>query len=259
MRPDLETALVGFVALQKGNSRGASVYLHRYGDTVVFGYGIYERGVVAHEQAYAMIAALIFNMVRSLTDGAAQPVEILLSFRCPIETKPYSEFFGVPIRFDQPETGLVLPMSALGAPIGGARPEEMKRLEHLASVMAPASQSAWTDRVRHALRPLLLRNEPTTASTAEQLSVNVRTLSRRLAREGTSYQAILDDVRYAMACELLAVTDMTIGEIADALCYSAHGPFIDAFRRWSGVVPSAWRSVARLTDEGERVGVARLT
>jgi AraC-like DNA-binding protein len=243
--PDLETALAGFVALQRGNSRGASVYLHRYGDTVVFGYGIYERGAVAYEQAYALIAALIFNMVQALTGGVAQIAEVLFSFRRPSESKSYSELFGVPIRFDQPETGLVLPMSALSAPIPGARPEEMKRLKRLAASMAPASHRVWTDRVRHALRPLLLRNEPTSASAAAHLSVNVRTLSRRLASEGTSFQEILDDVRYAMARELLAVTDMPIGDIAAALCYSAHGPFIDAFRRWSGAAPSMWRHAIR--------------
>jgi AraC-like DNA-binding protein len=75
--------------------------------------------------------------------------------------------------------------------------------------------------------------------------VNVRTLSRRLASEGTSFQEILDDIRYAMARELLAVTDMPIGDIADALSYSAHGPFIDAFRRWSGIAPSVWRRASR--------------
>jgi AraC-like DNA-binding protein len=243
--PDLETALAGFVALQQGNSRGASVYLHRYGDAVIFGYGIYERGAVAHEQIYALIEALAFNTVRALTRGVAQPVEVLFSFRRPRETKPYSDLFGVPIRFDQPESGLVLPLSALRAPIPGARPEELQRLERLAAGMAPARHRVWTDRVRHALRPLLLRGEPTSASSAANLSVNVRTLSRRLASEGTSFQEILDDIRYAIARELLAVTDMPIGDIAAALSYTAHGPFIDAFRRWSGVAPSVWRRAIR--------------
>ena len=70
--PDLETALSGFVELQRGNSRGASVYLHRYGDAVVFGYGVYDSAAVAHEQIYALTAALTFNVVRALTRGAAR-------------------------------------------------------------------------------------------------------------------------------------------------------------------------------------------
>ena len=65
--------------------------------------------------------------------------------------------------------------------------------------------------------------------------MNVRTLSRRLAAEGTS----------SMARELLTVTDLEIGDIAKALSYSAHSPFVDALRRWSGVMPSGWRRAAR--------------
>ncbi len=239
--PDLQTALSGFVELQHANSRGASVYLHRYGDAVLFGYGVYERRAVAHEQIYGMIEALAFNVIRTLTRGAARPLEVLFSFRRPRDARAYTDLFGVPIRFDQPESGLVLSLSALGTPIAGEQDEGVHRLRRLAGEGAPAASRRWTDRVSHVLRPLLLRGEPTSAAAARHLSVNVRTLARRLAEEGTGFQAILDNVRYATARELLAVTDMPIGDIAHALCYAAHGPFIDAFRRWSGVTPSKWR------------------
>ena len=111
--------------------------------------------------------------------------------------------------------------------------------------MTPPSDKVWTDRVRHALRPLLLREEPTSFERAAYLKMNVRTLSRRLAAEGTSFQKLLDGVRFAMARELLTVTDLEIGDIAKALSYSAHSPFVDALRRWSGVMPSDWRRAAR--------------
>jgi len=75
--------------------------------------------------------------------------------------------------------------------------------------------------------------------------MNVRTLSRRLAAEGTKFQKLLDGVRFSMVRELLTVTDLEIGDIAKALSYSAHSPFVDALRRWSGVMPSGWRRAAR--------------
>jgi len=243
--PDLETALSGFVELQGVNSRGASVYLHRYADQVIFGYGIYESGAVAQEQIYAMVEAMAFNTVRALTGGAVDPIEVLFSFRRPTDVKPYSDFFRVPLRFDQRETGLVLTLSSLAVPITGARADERARLKRRAAALAPPSDRVWTDQVRHVIRPLLLRGEPTGPSAAAHLKLNVRTLSRYLASEGTSFQAILDDVRYSNARELLAVTKMPISDIAHALSYAAHPPFIDAFRRWSGVNPSAWRRATR--------------
>ena len=44
-----------------------------------------------------------------------------------------------------------------------------------------------------------------------------------------------------MARELLTVTVLEIGDIAEALSYSAHSSFVDALGRWSGVMPSDWR------------------
>jgi AraC-like DNA-binding protein len=99
--------------------------------------------------------------------------------------------------------------------------------------VTPPSDKVWTDRVRHALRPLLLREEPTSFERAAYLKMNVRTLSRRLAAEGTSFQKLLDEVRFAMARELLTDTDLEIRDIAKALSYSAHSPFVDALRRWA--------------------------
>jgi AraC-like DNA-binding protein len=243
---NLEAALSGFVQLQQTNSRGASVYLHRYVDYgAVFGYGIYDRSAVAHPVVYGLIEALCFNVVRALTNGVALPSEILFSFRKPRDVDPYVRFFGIPVHFDQPQSGLVIPFSALGAPIPGARAEDLVRLKREAAEASPPSDHVWTDRVRPLIRPLFLRGEVTTQTAAARLGLSVRALSRRLETEGTTFHRILDDIRYTAACELLTVTDLPIGDIADALSYSAHAPFVDAFRRWSGITPSEWRRAIR--------------
>lgn len=246
--PDLKAALSGFTRLQGGNSRGGVAYLQRYNEAVFLGYGIYDRNAVAHEHIYALVTALAFNILKALTRGAVRPAEVLFSFRRPRDTKPYSDFFGAPLRFDQPESGLVLTLPALATPIPSARPDEFQTLRRLVESAVPVSDRPWTDRVRRAIRPLLLRGEPTGVSLAAHLGVHLRTLSRRLADEGVNFQHILDDVRYTMARELLAVTDLRIGDIAEALSYSAHAAFVDAFRRWSGVTPTTWREDVRGRD-----------
>lgn len=239
--PDLGAALTGFVTLQDGNSRGASVYLHRLRDCWVLGYGIYEPSTIGRDQIYLLIAALGSNFIRSLTGGAVEPLEVLLSIKKPADAKPYKAVLGNgDVRFDQPQTGLLFPRSALNAPISGARPSELERLHKLAVASRPASATVWTDRVRHAMRPLLIRGEPTSAAMAEFLGVSKRTLYRHLETEGASFQPLLDEVRYGMARELLTITELSVSEIADALAYSTHSHFTEAFRRWSGVTPSEW-------------------
>jgi AraC-like DNA-binding protein len=240
--PTLEAALSAFVRMQPTNSRGASTYLHRNDEeSVILGYGIYDRSAVGHAVVYAAVMAVAFNAVLALTRGVARPAEVLVSFRRPADIKPYSKFFGVPVRFDQPQTGLVLPLSALAAPIPGARAAEFERLKAQAAAADPPSDRVWTDRVRHSIRPMLLRGNVTTETAAARLGLGLRALSRRLEAEETTFQWILGDIRYVMARELLTVTDMPIGAIADALSYSAHASFVDAFRRWSGTTPSEWR------------------
>ncbi|MBL8845828.1 MAG: helix-turn-helix transcriptional regulator [Hyphomicrobium zavarzinii] len=66
-------------------------------------------------------------------------------------------------------------------------------------------------------------------------------LQRLLSHEGTSFSAILDDVRRAMAVRLLSDTEAPISRIAGLLAYSTPGPFTLAFKRWTGVSPRVFR------------------
>ena len=72
-----------------------------------------------------------------------------------------------------------------------------------------------------------------------------RTLSRRLEAFGTSYQALLDEGRFEIARQMLADTELEVGQIAAALDYADASAFTRAFRRWSGTTPGQWRA-ARL-------------
>jgi AraC-like DNA-binding protein len=79
---------------------------------------------------------------------------------------------------------------------------------------------------------------------ARSLGLVPRTLRRQLSAEGTVFETIRDDVRFNAARELLALTDLPVGEIADALAFASHSAFGQAFRRWSGSSPTAWRRAA---------------
>ena len=42
--------------------------------------------------------------------------------------------------------------------------------------------------------------------------------------------------------ERLEITELPIGDIADAVSYASHSNCGEAFRRWSGATPSDWQS-----------------
>ncbi|WP_198666130.1 AraC family transcriptional regulator [Tropicimonas sp. IMCC34043] len=68
-----------------------------------------------------------------------------------------------------------------------------------------------------------------------------RTLQRRLSDEGTSYSALLDEVRRNRALRGLAEGSSRIGDIAADLGYSGQPAFHRAVRRWATVSPSELR------------------
>ncbi len=76
---------------------------------------------------------------------------------------------------------------------------------------------------------------------AAEMQMTSRTLRRHLTAEGATFRALLEEVRSALAEELMATASLTHGEIAERLGYADVTTFIEAFRRWKGVPPSAYR------------------
>jgi AraC-like DNA-binding protein len=237
----LDEALTTFVSLQNLNSNAGAAYLHKWGDSAVFGYGIYGRVAHGQHHAYPLIMAIVNNMVRGLAANAVRPTEVHLSIRRPPDDSEYRRILGVPVRFDQPESGVYLRRADLSQPVAGADPQAAQLLDAAIRDQMAAVGPNFSQQVLHRLRPMMLRGEATSLEMATQMGCHVRTLSRRLAKEGVSFQLLLDQVRHQTACELLALTDLKISEIAHSLKYSAHAPFIEAFRRWCGQTPSQWR------------------
>jgi AraC-like DNA-binding protein len=80
---------------------------------------------------------------------------------------------------------------------------------------------------------------------ARQLKMSARTLQRRLADEGVSYQELLDLARKEAASRYLAESTLAIGEVAYLVGFSEPAPFHRAFKRWFGVTPDRFRSQRR--------------
>ncbi|HEX5629844.1 MAG TPA: AraC family transcriptional regulator, partial [Usitatibacteraceae bacterium] len=96
-------------------------------------------------------------------------------------------------------------------------------------------------RSARALRTLLLHGKGSGDDVAQALAIHRRTLNRRLNAEGTTFQKVLDTVRFAAAKEMLEDSRVPIPEIATALGYADYVSFTRAFKRWTGNTPGAWR------------------
>jgi len=95
--------------------------------------------------------------------------------------------------------------------------------------------------LRLLLIPYLSQGYPTMRFSASLMETSKRTLARRLAACGTSYQTLIDDVRFSQARELLSDTDAPIYDVAGSVGFNNQGHFSRMFSRVGGLGPRQYR------------------
>jgi AraC-like DNA-binding protein len=66
-------------------------------------------------------------------------------------------------------------------------------------------------------------------------------LQRRLQLCGSSYSQILQEARFALACQHLDDPDLKVIDVAMMAGYESPQHFTRAFRRFTGITPSEYR------------------
>jgi AraC-like DNA-binding protein len=189
--------------------------------------------------------ALIVRLARETTVGLAGPVEVSFAHAAPADVSEHQRIFRAPLRFSASVSEVVFAGSDARRPLKGAD-EALggiirRRLEkQLARLDRPHGDSASAR-----LRRLLIRHPHTGGAWAEPaarlLGLSQRTLSRLLAREGTSFRAVLESVRFETAAALLRDRSLAIAEVSWILGYSEPAAFHRAFKRWTGKTPLSYR------------------
>lgn len=100
------------------------------------------------------------------------------------------------------------------------------------------------EQVQAAIIRNLAHNKVRLAFIAEELKLSPRTLQRKLADAGATFQQVLDQARYALATDYLRQDGLSLVDIAFLLGYQEQSAFTHAFKEWSGVNPGAWRESA---------------
>ncbi|MFI9504445.1 AraC family transcriptional regulator [Nocardia sp. NPDC052566] len=166
----------------------------------------------------------------------------------PWDTSRYVEVYGVEPIFGAPANTVTFDSVYLDMPLPQANEWARGTCEQLCRDLL-ARRRARTG-VAGAVRDLLVRNPgeiPDQVAVAAELYMSPRTLSRRLGEEGTSFRALLDEVRQMLSEELLTHTDMTTEQVAVRLGYTEAASFIRAFRRWHGRPPQDFRHAASVS------------
>ena len=157
---------------------------------------------------------------------------------------------GVAIRYRQPYTAVAVPRCLLGFPFASpaaASTPPADRIDRELRASAPARDFAGS--VEQVIQSLLPVNGTKIETVAEIAGCSVRSLQRRVARQGIHYSDLVDRARFGLAVRRLVSDDGTMIDIALDLGYAEQSHFSRAFRRWAGMSPREFR---RLCTEPSR-------
>lgn len=226
-------------------NRGAVVSVVIHDEIAVLSYVPYEpeaEGAALHsERALAKVT----NILRALCGADWALLEVLLPRSPPRDTAPYTGFFRAPVHFSQEEAVLVFPAGILKRRILGADPVVHQRVEDRIRRLKAVQSSSLTEELREHLQTAVTQQRCKAEGVARLRLMNRRTLSRHLRAEGTCFKQLANEAQFRVAKHLLADTSIAIGHISAALDFSEPAAFTHAFRRWSGMTPSAWRQANR--------------
>jgi AraC-like DNA-binding protein len=177
---------------------------------------------------------------REATRRRLQPVRVKLTHRRNEDCAEFNAFMGRDAEFAADLDEVAFPAAIKQVPLVSADPYLNELLiSYCEEALSQRRSSAGTLRlsVENALVPLLPHGKARLGEIAGRLGMSERTLARRLAAEGLSFNAVLDELKFDLAKRYLRDLDLSISEIAWLLGYQEVSAFTHAFKRWSGTTP----------------------
>ena len=99
------------------------------------------------------------------------------------------------------------------------------------------SAQAVTAKVESTMRALMPFSPCSRDAVAQIVNLSERSLQRKLAEAGTTFQSLRDRVRVDIALKYLRQSSLQASQIADIQVYSELSAFTPAFKRQHGVSP----------------------
>ena len=226
------------------HDRGAIAALETGPKVATISYALRVPDVEAVEQIYSIAIAIGNNMMREMCGNDWRAEEVQFSFAA-LEPSVFRQVFRAPVRFNAERSALVISSASLGRRLRTADPLLHRMMSDRIQSLAARGPATLLDHARQQLATMVLLPDCTAAALAKRLGLSERTLFRRLADEGVTFQSLRDAACRTTAFELLAHTERRAVDVASVLGYSDPAAFTRAFRRWSGTTPQAWRAVGR--------------
>jgi AraC-like DNA-binding protein len=189
---------------------------------------------------------------RTYFDGWAPSTDLGLSVffahRAPDSAEEYARTFGnAPVQFAAAFSGFEFNARCLDTPLHTADSslhDVLRKHAEAALAELPRAETL-TERVRSVVATELPGGASSVVRVAKKLHMSPRTLERKLASEGTTFSALLEEMRRQLAFRYVGADALDLSEVALLLGFSQTSAFHRAFKRWTGQTPLYYRRARR--------------
>ncbi|CAK16067.1 AraC family transcriptional regulator [Pseudomonas entomophila] len=198
-------------------------------------------------QVFAVEEFLASLMVygRALIGTEFRPLRFEFTHGAPRYLETYTRLLGPNVAFGCLHNRMVIASHWLDQPLPGHQPVALRQaLKLLELECAPVQEKASLLQAVERAIVRDLQHGCRIDKVASDLNMSSRTLRRHLVEHGITFDGLQEQVRQARATSLLGNPRMPIERVAEALGYSDVRGFRRAFKRWTGLSPSAWRENA---------------
>ena len=182
-----------------------------------------------------MVISNIFCGLRSAYPDTTKIIRISFQHDCPEYRQLYTDFFQVPVWFNQKENSVLFQKDILSMTHNGQPYLKEVLIQHADHLL---KELDFLEEFEGAVRKIIIENLHTgnvNIRLIEQaMNLSRQTIYRRLKKESTSFSTLLDEIRKDCSVEYLKVKEKTIEEISFLLGYSETSAFNHAFKRWFG-------------------------
>lgn len=195
---------------------------------------------VTHDTLFGFILTL----ARQTSQPDFKPVKVTIGRTPTRSTARLLEFLAAPTEFDSPASSMIFTKEDLEMPLRcgnqdlAAKQDQL--VEHYIAELGLISE--YMLRVKTEIACLLEKGEVSLHAVAENLHVTARTLQRRLKDENSSYNDLLDKIRFDLAMDYVKDTRISATQIAFKLGFNDSGSFARHFKRWTGQSFSSYRN-----------------
>lgn len=186
---------------------------------------------------------LISSRAMYLTPSAHIIKAVHIEYPEPKNSERYQHFFQCPVIFNSTFNGLVLNSQHIDTPLPDACMSSYLQAQQLCQHELHLLQQNqdWQSKVIEKVSHNLVGNMPDINQVAALLGTSAWTLRRRLYKENTNYQSIMDKTRQGLALSYVRDTQLSFSEISYLLGFATPAAFYKAFRRWTQSTPKNYR------------------